>query len=461
MTTAYHNVGITSAQITALMRRINALEEAGKNRNMGVELIYPPDATIPPFSTIFMRDWRIGEDGNIYVLYNSLRFSHDPLIYVQKYNTNAELLATFGNFYGTDEGQSDFTYRGITADSDGNFFICNRQSSQGPMVLSFSNTGEFLREWEPDAGGEPRALLDIQCRGSFLYCLVDVEGTPRQRKVLRYSLTGTGGAVLVSVDTDTDDFNTGDGLSVHESGYFWLYHARSSISDPGKPRLYDASGDLISVWSFSSILGGTFRVPLGIGNTFWIRDSVTPRFVQYDLDQEPTGNIQPFSFDPNKITGGDYWMEDESGKIHAIISSGGFFWAQYGYQTYFNAYDPEPVSLGAPDGGVSIPALDGLSVESVPGSKLAAQIIEDMRNAIEALASFYENAVTGDPFNWTNSDEDNLYSIAVDTTDYGDTGTQYDWHRTKAQMYDKFPVARDIGEIEDCVTLLEASDLVT
>jgi hypothetical protein len=129
-------------------------------------------------------------------------------------------------------------------------------------------------------------------------------------------------------------------------------------------------------------------------------------------------------------------------------------------QTEHYAYTPAPVSLGTPDGGVAIPALDGLSREVVTGSLLAAQIIEDMREAIEALAPYFISSVTKRVFNWDDLSTDNLYRLAVDTTHYGDTGTQYNWHRTKEQMYDKFPVARDIGEIEDCVTLLEASNLV-
>lgn len=74
--------------------------------------------------------------------------------------------------------------------------------------------------------------------------------------------------------------------------------------------------------------------------------------------------------------------------------------------------------------------------------------VVNMRDAIEAVAPFYRNAVTGNPFNWTDASADNLYHVAV-------TPNTYDWQAD-------FDMVRelDLNEIDSCLDKLEASDTI-
>lgn len=106
----------------------------------------------------------------------------------------------------------------------------------------------------------------------------------------------------------------------------------------------------------------------------------------------------------------------------------------------------DKVSLGIPDGGVSIPALTALEDEIQ-----RKNYVVDLHDAIEAVLVYWKNAVTGNAFNWTPSSADNLYNVAVEP------GT-YDWKTSGAfgtQVRETF-----IDEIDLCLTKLEASDLV-
>lgn len=129
-------------------------------------------------------------------------------------------------------------------------------------------------------------------------------------------------------------------------------------------------------------------------------------------------------------------------------------------QTTFYAYTSPTarVSLGTPDAGVSVPAINALS----PSDKNAGYYpnhILDMRTRVQALAPFFKNVTTGNRFNWTASSSDNLYYKAMgDRTKYGATGgAKYDWTRTEAQMIATALYDIDIGEVYECVTLLENS----
>lgn len=106
----------------------------------------------------------------------------------------------------------------------------------------------------------------------------------------------------------------------------------------------------------------------------------------------------------------------------------------------------DKVSLGTPDGGVSIPALTAM--ELVPQRQ---NEVLDMRNAVEAVAVYWKNAVTGNAFNWTNLSSDNLYHVAVESG-------QYDWDESAGRGV----IVREdlIDELDLCLTKLEESDLV-
>lgn len=124
----------------------------------------------------------------------------------------------------------------------------------------------------------------------------------------------------------------------------------------------------------------------------------------------------------------------------------------YGY----GSVSKTPLTL--PDGGVSAPGDNELIYGDIT---LSTQILLDLRTAVRKLASSYVDVDTGNPFNWTKGNPSNLYYKAMGSrTKYGATGgAKYDWTRglyslTKDDLtlYDI-----DIGEVEECVTLLESS----
>ena len=125
-------------------------------------------------------------------------------------------------------------------------------------------------------------------------------------------------------------------------------------------------------------------------------------------------------------------------------------------QTEFYVYPAGgPVSLGTPDGGVTVPTDEAWNAED---GLLRPNVIEDMRNAIEAVAPSVTNPDTSNPFNWTPSDPDNLYYVAMgDRTKYGATGgAAYDWTRDPQTDMPGTPLYDlDVGEIDECITTLE------
>ncbi len=135
---------------------------------------------------------------------------------------------------------------------------------------------------------------------------------------------------------------------------------------------------------------------------------------------------------------------------------------------FFGFRETEKITAGTPDGGVAIPTVDALSPGNlfVDGADSITDHILGMRIAIEALAPFYVNAVTGNPFNFINLSDDNLIKVAMgNRTKYGATGGEaFDWTHDEATLIadtpDDGPFDIDIGEIEETITKLEESSTV-
>ena len=128
-------------------------------------------------------------------------------------------------------------------------------------------------------------------------------------------------------------------------------------------------------------------------------------------------------------------------------------------QTEFFGYSiTSKTSLGAPDGGVQVPADNALCSA---GADLVPNHILDMRAAVERIVSYHywKNPATNHPYNWTSGSADNLYRIAMgDRTAYGATGgIRYTWTRTLAQMLGTAPYDIDIGEVHECVRVLKVA----
>jgi hypothetical protein len=122
-------------------------------------------------------------------------------------------------------------------------------------------------------------------------------------------------------------------------------------------------------------------------------------------------------------------------------------------QTEWLAYlrDGTTQSLGTPDAGVSVPALDALDRGALNAAIEPNHIIE-MRLAVETLAPYFG-------YDWTDLSPTNLYFLAMgDRAKYGATGgAKYDWTRTREQMLLTPTYDIDIGEIYECVAVLKAA----
>lgn len=120
-------------------------------------------------------------------------------------------------------------------------------------------------------------------------------------------------------------------------------------------------------------------------------------------------------------------------------------------QTTFYGYTlSTKTSLGTPDAGVSVPNLNALNTLDNSTGPVVDHII-DLRTAIERLVA------TGHfgSYNWVNGDANNLYKNAVDQSLYGGGAQRYTWARDKAALLLDEPRDIDIGEVAECITLLE------
>lgn len=115
-------------------------------------------------------------------------------------------------------------------------------------------------------------------------------------------------------------------------------------------------------------------------------------------------------------------------------------------QTEFMAYTSPTtgVTLGTPDAGVSIPGLEALS-PSDKNAIVADQHLIDVRNRVEALAPYYTNVITGNPFNWTVSSPDNLLNVAL---------VNYDWLNANDDLAGASTYDWDMHEVRECLDKL-------
>lgn len=239
-----------------------------------------------------------------------------------------------------------------------------------------------------------------------------------------------------------------------------VYVSRYSAppSSVGKISVYSTSGTPIRSWTIGN--GGVGAGDLRVYNELLYHGGATgpSRAIQcylpdgtdkggvgliaqgyYGVDRNAT-QLVSVSFQANAV-----YVFDETVNI-----------SQTEFQEYLSA--TTKTSLGTPDGGVSVPALDALDGNGF----LAARQLTDLRVAIQALAPYYKNAVTGNAFNWTASSADNLYYVALgNRTKYGATGgAAYDWTRSEAQLENSLLYDLDIGEARECIDKLQASALV-
>jgi hypothetical protein len=250
-------------------------------------------------------------------------------------------------------------------------------------------------------------------------------------------------------------------------------------SDSGNDRIqvFDPDGTYKRQWATPSGLSANALYSYnGYIYASLIVDSTTSKMNLYVYDS--VGNVIQKYLKKEDDSDWDLYIPyvDSAGGMYGTVRKDDLTSDAYRYalpsQTIFQAYQEATDSDFIPDTGDEEPVDNSLCPTDpgpyqdadgvfARGADFVSEHITDMRTAIEALAPLFVNADTGNPFNWTPASSDNLYFKAMgNRTKYGATGgSEYDWTRTFQLEGDRLRDI-DIGEIEECVTLLEASDLV-
>jgi Mg-chelatase subunit ChlD len=137
--------------------------------------------------------------------------------------------------------------------------------------------------------------------------------------------------------------------------------------------------------------------------------------------------------------------------VEMIVTMVGYFALQ---QTRWIRYETNGTrtDLGEPDGGVTVPALEGLD-----GAPLTPFYIRDLRAVVERIVNEKRLKTPGEVlYDWTAGSPNHLLALAMQSgADYGLTGTPTTWRRSLEEMIGTPPCDLDIGEITECVRLLK------
>lgn len=125
-------------------------------------------------------------------------------------------------------------------------------------------------------------------------------------------------------------------------------------------------------------------------------------------------------------------------------------------QTIWYRYtkDGQRQTLGTPDGGVNVPALN-----AIDNRPLVPLYLRDMRQAVERIVNTRAISTgAGSVYDFAPNGQNNLLEVAMgDGTAYGTVPGRRTWRRGLAEMIGTPPYDIDIGEIHVCVALLKAA----
>lgn len=140
------------------------------------------------------------------------------------------------------------------------------------------------------------------------------------------------------------------------------------------------------------------------------------------------------------------------------VSSDGFYVQSEFFRYPDRGANTNSESLGTPDGGVSIPASGALlTLSSGQVHRPHAQTLNDMRAALESVAPFYINGATGNPFVVSGASADNIFTVAISAVT--------DWTSPTVTSASVTPATSrmrvtDMSDMDLVLIELEASDLV-
>jgi len=272
-----------------------------------------------------------------------------------------------------------------------------------------------------------------------------------------YTYTSSGGSeTLVKEFSLAGNLDTIVSLTVNDDDNILVTVYTDATSSYMTYR-YDSGGTLLSS------LSATRFYYAYTGNEYFADVPATPAYNVFDI----TGNgLEYKDFDTLSLSPLDY-TEDENNNFIFLNNDGGTDRSVWKFtevsadrsfeETTFYRYPDRgvktnPESLGTPDGGVSVPATGALQyltsgVRHIPHYGT----LEDMRTAVETLAPYYANPTTGNAYNLTNPSNDNIFYVAIDNS-------QYDW-TTPAIAPKQAMRATDFSDIDLILEQLEASSL--
>ncbi len=445
MTDTPHNnewSGDSMGGIPALMRRVNALQvllgagsdivivddvasgEFFRFTDLGV-LLYSHDAN----------DGSLGAGGMAIADDRRVWISDPGENELRKYEHHGAFLVEFGS---PGSGQGEFNEPlGIAIDSIGNIYVSD---SINDRIQRFTGAGSFVLEWGSLGSGEgefdgPRGIA-IDSSGDIY---VADDGNHRIQKFTN------AGTFLAEFGTEgSSDGQLDSPVAVGIDAVGNIYVGESNNFRISK---FTSAHAFVLKWGTSGSGDGQFSSLNGL--------AISSAGFVYVSDGGANDRIQKFDLL------GIFIRKFGNGIVPnpAAIEIDESF-----EQTEWFKYTPSAVSLGVSDGGVSIPALDALDAGA---AFVAPDHVTDVRVAVELLAPFFINAVTGDPFNWNGAQADSLYRLALgdrdtDPSDFGFSSPSPadDWDRMLAEMEVGGIWDIDIGELGLCLTLLEASAIV-
>jgi len=452
---SYRATNPSSDQIVGLMRRVNALESATSlytlllswgNHGSGDGQFNIPIGIA------------IDSSGYIYVV--------DMLNYrIQKFTPTGTFITKWGS-RGNGDGQFEQSGAGagmgdVVIDSVGYVYVCDAFHWR---IQKFNAGGTFIAKWGSSGSGNGNfnGIWSIAVDSNDNIYVVDLFNF----RIQKFTSTGTFITKWGSQGTGDGQFDFSNG-SIGRGGITVDSNDNIYVADAFNSRVqkFTSTGTFIAKWGSQGTGDGQFAsadiIAVDSNDNVYVGDHTAKRIQKFTSTGTFLGQWS-LVYTPHGID------IDASGYIYISRNNDAIDKYEISVpapasETTFTRYnrDATASALGTPDGGASIPSLAALNKAN--NAELDPKHLTDMRTAIQTLAPYYTNAVTGNPFNWTASHADNLYYVAMgDRTKYGATGgAKYTWTRTRAQMLsDGNMYDIDIGEIEECITKLEASALV-
>lgn len=411
---AYLNTRIRSNQICALMRRINEREAQAEGTPRLV-------TSFSVDSDIASNNIDIDSSGNL------LLVEKDDITQVYRVRKYTQSGSPNGSFAIQNPG----VHEAIAVDrSNGEIYVWDDADGETDV---YSSGGTKQR------GFTTAAPSGTEIGASSKYYLAD--GTVAHR----YTSTGT------------EDWSK----SVAFIDITYLGSHAYALSGGTVYKLNASTGSTVTTWSADYSLGGHSAQSIAadtIRSRLWVLHTKLVVGAKDKWHYFDTGGTELATGELGEGGGRD-WVLDAADSLifkYSAFLDKVYKYAFLGDQTEFFRYPTSSLSdkesLGTPDGGSSVPALNALEQDSSGDSiRIRPNVITDMRAAIEALAPYFKNSATGGAWQWDTGSANDLYKAALG-------GSDTDWQgdiSTNARMRETV-----LDEIDQVLDKLEASSTI-